>query len=117
MRTTKKEREKNTREFYQIFMNNSCCQAAIVVNRIKGSTVNRCQFLAVKSTLAYMEKPVVIAESTLGISGCFYEFLKFLKSSEIQKDYFDDKFNIWLEKTYNFRIAYRDGLVFMLEKM
>lgn len=33
MRTTKKEREKNAREFYQMFMNGNYCQAAIVPNR------------------------------------------------------------------------------------
>ncbi len=116
MRTTKKEREKNAREFYQMFMNGNYCQAAIVVNRIKRSTINRCQFLTVKSSLAYMENPVMIAESIMGISGCFYELLSFLKFSEQQKNYFDDDFNNWLEKNYNFKIIYKDGLVFMLGK-
>ena len=33
-----------------------------------------------------------------------------------EKTYFDDCFNDWLEETYKFRITYKDGLVFMLEK-
>jgi len=38
-----------------------------------------------------------------GIAGCFMELL-------------DDVFNGWFEETYKFRITYKDGLVFMLEK-
>lgn len=34
-----------------------------------------------------------------------------------QKTYFEDGFNDWLEENYRFRITYKDGLVFMLEKV
>ncbi len=117
MRTSKKERKENALKFYNMFMNSSCNKAAIVVKRTNSSNpnINRCQFLAVPSTLAYMENPVVIAESTLGIDGCFIELLGFIKNCG-QKTYYEDGFNEWLMKTYGFEITYKDGLVFMLEK-
>ena len=118
-RTTKKERKENGNKFYSTFMNSNCNKAAIVVERLNSSNanINKCRFLAVTSTLAYMESPIVIAESTLGVTGCFMELLDNIKPEvESQKSYFDDDFNDWLEKTYNFRITYKDGLVFMLEK-
>lgn len=117
MRTSKKERKENAQKFYNMFMNSNCNQAAVVVNRTDGSNPNicRCQFLAVPSTLAFMEKPVVIAESILGIQGCFMELLKNIYRGP-QKTYYEDNFNDWLFKTCGFRIIYKDGLVFMLEK-
>lgn len=117
MRTTKKERRENAKKFYQMFMNGNCNKAAIVVNRVnsKNPNINRCQFLVVPSTLAFMESPVVIAESVFGIDGCFIEFLSSLKPCR-QKSYYEDGFNEWLLETFEFEITYRDGLVFMLEK-
>ena len=74
MRTNQKERAENARKFYSIFMDGNCDKAAIVVNRIESSNpnINRCQFVAVPSTLAFMEKPVVIAESVYGWSEYWY---------------------------------------------
>lgn len=119
MRITKKERKENARKFYNTFMNSNCNQAAIVVDRMDSCNPNicRCRFLAVPSTLAFMEEPLVIAESVLGISGCFMEFLEFIVPDiGTQKSYFDDGFNDWLYKMCKFRITYKDGLVFMFEK-
>lgn len=118
-RTTKKERKENANRFYNMFMNGNYRQAAIVVERAESSNpnINRCRFIAVPSTLAYMENPIVIAESVLGITGCFMELLDNIKPRRgMEKTYFDDEFNNWLEETYKFRITYKDGLVFMLEK-
>lgn len=119
MRISKKERKENSIRFYNMFMNSNCNKAAIVVERMESKTnpnINRCQFLAVPSTLAYMEKPVIIAESsTFGIEGCFIELLGFIKPCK-QKTYYEDGFNEWLMETYGFEITYKDGLVFMLEK-
>ncbi len=117
MRTSKKERKENALKFYNMFMNSSCNKAAIVVKRTNSSNpnINRCQFLTVPSTLAYMENPVVIAESTLGIEGCFMELLGFIKKCR-QKTYYENGFNEWLMRTYGFEITYKDGFVFMLEK-
>jgi len=117
MRTSKKQRKENAVKFYNMFMNSNCNKAAIVVNKLNSSNphVNRCQFLAVLSTLAYMEEPVVIAESTLGIDGCFIEFLGFINPCP-KKTYWEDGFNEWLKNTFNFEITYKDGLVFMFEK-
>lgn len=117
-RTTKKERKENANRFYNMFMNSNC-QAAIVVERTESSNpnINRCKFIAVPSTLAFMETPIVIAESVSGITGCFMELLDNIKPRRgTEKTYFDDGFNDWLEETYKFRITYKDGLVFMLEK-
>ncbi len=118
MRTTKKERKENAKKFYNMFMNSSCNKAAIVVKRTESSNPNicRCQFIVVPSTLAFMEAPVVIAESIMGIEGCFMELLNNIKSG-IQKTYYEDGFNEWLLETYGFEIIYKDGLVFMLEKV
>ncbi len=121
MRTSKKERKENALKFYNMFINSNCNKAAIVVKRINSSNpnINRCQFLAVPSTLAYMENPVVIAESTLGIEGCFRELLGFLNDDYEpmeQKSYWDDGFSEWLNGIYGFEITYKDGFVFMLEK-
>lgn len=118
MRTNKKERKENANKFYNSFINGNCKNAAIVVKRFDSSSnpnINRYQFLAVASPLAFMEKPLVIAESVIGITGCFIELLDNIKPG-VQKMYYDDGFNDWLEKTYNFRITYKDGLVFMLER-
>ena len=118
-KTTKKERKENANRFYNMFMNSNCNQAAIVVERAESSNpnINRCRFIAVPSTLAYMESPIVIAESILGITGCFIELLDNIKPGMgTKKTYFDDGFNNWLEENYKFRITYKDGLVFMLEK-
>lgn len=121
MRTSKKERKENALRFYNMFMNSSCNKAAIVVKRTNSSNpnINRCQFLTVPSTLAYMENPVVIAESTFGIDGCFMELLGFLNNGYEpmeQKSYWDNGFNEWLNEIYGFEITYKDGFVFMLEK-
>ena len=56
---------------------------------------------------------------TLGIEGYFKEFLEFLKNgyeSMEQKLYWDNGFNEWLNGIYGFKITYKDGFVFMLEK-
>ena len=66
MRVSKKERKENARKFYNMFMNSNCNKVAIVVQRTESKTnpnINRCQFWAVPSTLAFMENPVIIAES------------------------------------------------------
>lgn len=113
MRTNKKERKENAKKFYNSFIGGNCKNAAIVVKRFDNSSnpnINRCQF-----TSAFMGNPLVIAESVIGITGCFIELLENIKPG-VQKMYYDDGFNDWLEKTYNFRITYKDGLVFMLER-
>lgn len=119
MRISKKERKENARRFYNMFMNGNCKKVAFVVERTE-SKVNpnivKCQFLAVPSTLAFMENPVIIAESNvLGIEGCFMELLEFIKPCR-QKTFYEDGFNKWLMETYGFEITYKDGLVFMIEK-
>ncbi len=120
MRVSKKERKENAKRFYSMFMNSNCNKVAIVVQRTESRTnpnINRCQFLVVPSTLAFMEKPVIIAESNvLGIEGCFIELLDFIKPCRQRKTYYEDGFNDWLMETYGFEITYKDGLVFMLEK-
>lgn len=119
MRTTKKERKENARQFYTVFMNGCSSKAAIVVKRYDSTTnpnINKVQFLAVPSGLAY-GNPVVIAESnTFGIEGCFIEFIGFIKGGIRQKSYFEDGFNEWLEEELGCWISYKDGLVFMLER-
>lgn len=119
MRTSKAARKENARRFYKTFMNSDCNKVAIVVQRNESTTnpnVNRVQFLAIVPVLAFMKRPVVIAESgTDGIKGCFMELFGFIKDVP-QKLYYEDDFNEWMKDTYGFEITYKDGLVFMLEK-
>lgn len=119
MRISKKERKENALKFYNMFMNSNCNKAAIVIKRTESKTnpnINKCQFLAATSTLAFMEKPIVIAESSInGIEGCFMELLEFIKPYRL-KTYYEDGFNEWLMETYGFEITYKDGFVFMLER-
>lgn len=118
MRTTKKERKDNFMRFYEAFLNGNSRKAAIVIERTDSSNPNiqRCRFWAVPSSLAY-HSPVVIAESTFGISGCFIEMLGFIKPEICaQKTFFEDGFNDWLKRTFHFSISHNDGLVLMLEK-
>lgn len=117
MRTTKKERRENAIKFYTTFMNGNCNKAAIVVQRYESSNPNisKCRFWTVPSSLGFMEGPMVIAESTFGIEGCFIELLESIKSC-VQKTYHENGFNEWLKKEYQFEITYKDGLVFLLEK-
>lgn len=118
MRISKKEREKNARQFYENFVNGFSDKAAIVVRRYDSTTnpnVNRVQFLAVISGTSYGEPNVIAESSTLGIEGCFMELFGFLKGGK-QTTYYEDGFNKWMKETYGFEITYKDGLVFMLEK-
>ena len=98
MRTTKKERKENANKFYNSFIGGNCKNAAIVVKRFDSSSnpnINRCQFWAVVPPLT-----LVIAESVIGITGCFIELLENIKNIKPgeQKMYYEDGFNDWLEK-------------------
>lgn len=116
MRTTKKEREQNARQFYSIFKMGYAKKAPIVVKRMESSNPNisRCRFLAVPSALG-MASPVIIAESVLGIQGCFIEFLGAIKPGP-QVTYYEEGFNDWVKKNFGFEITFDNGLVLMLEK-
>lgn len=116
MRTTFKERQQNARNFYSILRGGVSEKAAIVVERVKSGSpkISRCRFWAVPSALGGM-KPVVIAESVLGVQGCFIEFLGAIKPGP-QKTIYEDGFADWVKKTFGFKITYEDGLVIMLER-
>lgn len=116
MRISKKEREKNAKQFYNMFMNGCNTKAAIVAKRINSSNphVSRCQFLAVPAF--GWETPVVIAESNFGIEGCFIELFKFLNPGVEQKTYFEEGFDSWMKENFQCQITYKDGFVFMIER-
>ncbi len=116
-RTTKKERKENARNFYSILMNGNCNKTAIVVRRIDSTTgYCKCQFLSVISNVAW-GNATIIAESMFGVEGCFKELLSNIRPDVEQKSYYDDDFNSWLEEKYKFHISYKDGLVYMLERV
>lgn len=118
MRITKKERKKNANQFYNMFMNGSCDEAAIVAQKCVSTNpnINKVQFMAVPSSVIY-GTPVVIAESNFGLTGCFAELLQNIHPEISQeKSYFDDGFNDWLERNYHFRITYKDGFVFLFSR-
>ena len=115
---TKKERKKNAEQFYNMFMSGCCNKTAIVAQKCVSTNpnINKVQFMAVPSPLSY-GTPVIIAESNFGLTGCFAELLKNIHPEIMQeKSYFDDGFNEWLEENYHFRITYKDGFVFFLER-
>ena len=117
MRTTKKERQKNARKIHYALMHCNYNKIAVVVNRTDSSNpnVSRCQFLAV-NPLSSINKPIILAESTSGITGCFIEFISSFYDG-VQKEYFEVDFNNWLAKTLHFRITYDDGYIIMLERV
>ena len=116
MRTTKKERQENARKIHYALMQCNY-KIAVVVNRTDSSNpnVSRCQFLAV-NPLSGSNKPIILAESNLGITGCFIEFISSFYDG-VQKDYFEEDFYNWLAKTLHFRITYSDGYIIMLERV
>ena len=116
MRVPKKEREENARAFYHLLMNGTCNKAAVVVKRTEGSNpnINRCQFFAALSKLSG-EEPKMIAESTLGIEGCFFEFLSAVRACR-QTTFYEEGFQEWLKETYGIEIVYWDGLVLIFER-
>ena len=116
MRTTKKEREENARRFYSVLRNGNYNNAAIVINRMNSSNphISRCQFLA-KINGTMFSEPVVLAESNIGLEGCFIEFIgAFYKGP--QKTYHEQDFGAWLRKELGLCLTYNDGYVIMLER-
>lgn len=99
---TKKERISNARKFYNMFMFSNCNKAAVVIKHVESSNpnINRIQFWAVPSTVAFMEGPVIIAESKLGVQGAFTEFLDSINPVRPSLNYFDNNFNDRLKKHY-----------------
>lgn len=109
-RTTQKQRTENAKAF-----NTMICEwkeAAIVVERADTSNSNivKTRF---KACVVY-GTPIVIAESIEGISGCFREYFKSIGYQGKQTDYFDDNFNDWIYKEFDYTIEYKDGMVFMI---
>lgn len=117
MRTTKEERARNIRKFYNAFTLNDHNTAVVIVKKTQSKTnpyINRTQFLAVCSN--FQGNLEVIAESaTEGIQGCFMELLKSIKNIE-QVSYYDKNFKTWLKKNYGFSIPYFDGVSFIFER-
>lgn len=103
---TKKERISNARKFYNMFMFSNCNKAAVVIKHVESSNpnINRIQFWAVPSTVAFMEGPVIIAESKSGIQGAFAEFLDSINPVNPSLDYFNDNFNDRLKNITNFEL-------------
>lgn len=79
MRTNKKERKYNAREFYDFIKSSYRYNSFAIIFEKNYSKTNpniiRTQMIATNPS--FDEKlPCVIAESNLGYSNCFYEFLK-----------------------------------------
>ncbi len=58
--------------------------------------------------------PIVIAESTQGIQGCWMEYFKNIGYEGKQTEYYHDNFHDWIYKEFQYKITYKDGLVFMI---
>ena len=120
MRTTKKERNDNARRFYYAFISSYRSKAAIIVlwKKSKKTNVVKTQFLASPSPIFCNDNPMIIAESKLGIDGCFNEFLSAINlqpASDI-KSYSESDFEPWMAQNYKFCISYQDKMVLLLEK-
>ena len=112
-RTTKKERKENARNFYQLFKNYKENRACIVVNR---NSSGRTQFLVVPGCLNTGDPVVVAEDASLGVEGCWMEFIRSILGGIHQKTYFEDGFKEWLSETLGFAITYYDGMVFIIER-
>lgn len=109
-RTTKNERAENARLFNAMLRDWK--SGAIVVERSDSTNPNlvRTRF---KVCVVY-GTPIVIAESTQGIAGCWIEYFKSIRYEGRQIDFWDDGFNDWINKEFGYKITYKDGMVFML---
>lgn len=109
-RTTQKQRTENAKAFNTMLCNWK--EGAIVVERIESSNPNivKTRF---KVCVEY-GTPIIIAESTQGISGCFIEYFKSIGYKGKQTDYFDDNFYDWIYREFDYTIKYKDGMVFMI---
>ena len=116
MRISAKERKKNTRQWYQRFINGYDTKIAIVVKRNESTTnpnINRTQFLSWSS---YGTQVIIAESSTDRIVGCLYELLQNIKKTDNFRSYYENDFNEWLEENYGMYMTYRDGFVLMLER-
>jgi hypothetical protein len=111
-RTTKKERTENARLFNTMLCSSYSNQGAIVVERNDSTNpcISRTRFIA---CVAY-GAPIVIAESTQGIQGCWMEYFKSIGYEGKQTEYYHDNFHDWIYKEFQYKITYKDGLVFMI---
>lgn len=110
-RTTKEERKNNARYLYNMLM--KCGRVAVVVEKQESKTnphINRCRL---KAVISMDSKPCVIAESTDGLTGCFYEFLNSIKHLDKMTYFNEDGFYDFVAKNYGFEIDFFDGLVFI----
>lgn len=109
-RTTKKERTENARLFNTML--HDWKSGAIVVERSDSTNpcISRTRFIA----CVVYGTPIVIAESTQGIQGCWMEYFKSIGYEGKQTEYYHDNFHDWIYKEFQYKITYKDGLVFMI---
>ena len=114
MRVNAKERKSNARQWYSLLINRYNSKSAVVVQRYESSNpnINRVQLLACN----IIGTPVVIAESTDGLTGCFYELLQNIRQLDVIRTYHENDFNEWLLENYNLCLTYNDGMVLMFER-
>lgn len=112
MRTNKSERRANALLFKDLLERTG--SAAIVVERINSSNPHaaHCRFV----TTLDNGLQVVIAESVIGIEGCFFELLRAVGFKGRQTFYAEDYFRDWLAKTIGWEIAFNNEHVIMLTR-
>lgn len=112
MRVSKRQRDANARKFYALLGDGNHNKAAILVHRVQNS--NKCQFIT-----GFLGLEAVLAESSLGYTECFMEFLSAIKAVKPceTKTMHDEEFLAWLFSNYRLRISYNDGLIMMLERV
>lgn len=88
MRTTQKERQNNARNFYNFIKSaNKNTRFAIIFKKSYSKTnpnIIRSQMIATQPLVG--QPPCIIAESILGYSNCFHEFLKSIGIKEFSSD-------------------------------
>lgn len=88
MRTNQKERQNNARSFYNFIKStNKDNRFAIIFKKSYSKTnpnIIRSQMIATQPSSS--QPPCIIAESILGYSDCFYQFLKSIGINEFSSD-------------------------------
>ena len=109
-RTTKKERTENARLFNTMLHDWKSGAIVVECSDSTNPCISRTRFIA----CVVYGTPIVIAESTQGIEGCWIEYFKSIRYEGKQIGYWDDNFHDWIFKEFGYKITYKDGLVFML---
>ncbi len=108
-RTTKEERKKNAKWFYEKLSKEK--KICVVIYK-EPSNSNSVKLLC--KLCDYMTPRVIAASPNLGIEGCFIELSTALNCCE-SVGYYEPGFADWIKEKFQMEITYNDGLVMIFE--